>query len=145
MAQATTLSYSKFRVLVGDGASPEVFTAPCGFNTRSLNRTKELSEIDIPDCDDEDSPAWVGREVKSLDWNVSGEGVLALEAVPTWEEFYDSTVSRNVRIEMEFPGTVGVIILQGRAHLSTYEIGGERGEKTTVSVELTGDGALARV
>lgn len=142
MAQATVIGYSKFRILLGDGASPEVFTAPCGLNTRSLDRTKELNEVDIPDCDDEDAPAYVGREVKSLDWSIGGEGLLAAEAVEMWEEYYDSTVSKNVRIEQEFPSPVGTIIKQGRAHLSTFTVTGERGSKVAVSIELVGDGAL---
>lgn len=146
MAQAITIAYSKFRILLGDGASPEVFTAPCGLNTRSLRRNKTTNEIDIPDCDDEDAPAWVGREVRSLDWSVTGEGVLAEQAVEAWEAFFDSTESRNVRIEMVFPSTAsgspGTITKEGRAHLTSFEVTGNRGEKVTVSIELSGDGAL---
>jgi predicted secreted protein len=142
MAQATTIKFSKFRVLLGDGASPEVFTAPCGFNSRSLKRTKGTNEIDIPDCSDEDAPAWVGREVKSLDWSVSGEGVLAAEAVAAWEDFFDSIDSRHVQIEIEFPAPVGTITMNGSAHLTNYEVNGERGGKVQLSIELVGDGAL---
>lgn len=142
MAQATVIGYSKFRILLGDGASPEVFAAPCGLNTRSLDRTKTLNEIDIPDCADEDAPAWVGREVRSLDWTVSGEGVLSAEAVDMWESFFASTLSRNVRIEEEFIGSVGTITHNGRAHLSTFTLTGERGDKVRVNIELSGDGAL---
>jgi predicted secreted protein len=142
MTQATTIKFSKFRVLLGDGASPETFTAPCGFNSRSLKRTKGTNEIDIPDCDDEDAPAWVGREVKSLDWSVSGEGVLAEESVAAWEDFFDSIESRHVQIEIEFPGSVGTITMNGSAHLTNYEVNAERGGKVQVSIELVGDGAL---
>lgn len=146
MAQAITIPYSKFRILLGNAASPEVFAAPCGLNTRALRRSKTTNEIDIPDCDDEDAPAWVGREVRSLDWSVTGEGVLAEQAVEDWEAFFNSTDSRNVRIEMVFPSTVsgspGTIAKVGRAHLTSFEVTGNRGEKVTVSIELSGDGAL---
>jgi predicted secreted protein len=142
MAQATAIGFSKFRVLLGDGASNEVFTAPCGFNARALNRSKTTNEVDIPDCADEDAPAWVGREVRSLDWTVTGEGLLVAESVESWNDFFDSTLSRNVRVEIEFPSPVGTITYNGAAHLTTYEITGTRGEKVTANIELSGDGAL---
>lgn len=145
MAQATTFTFSKVRVLLGNGASPELFAAPCGFNSRSLRRTKTTNEVDIPDCSDEDAPAWVGREVRSLDWNVTGEGVLAEESVSMWEDFFDSSTSRNVQVIIDGVGiTGGDITLLGRAHLTSYEIGANRGEKATISIELSGDGELAR-
>lgn len=143
MAQATVISYSKFRIKLGDGNSPEVFSAPCGLNTRALNRLKNVSEIDIPDCTDEDAPAAVGREVRSTDWNISAEGVLAAESVQAWEDAYNTTDSINVLIEQEFPNSPpGTIRKIGAAHLTTFNITGNRGEKVAVSIELQGDGAL---
>lgn len=146
MAQATVISYSKFRIKIGNGASPEVFTAPCGLNARSLNQTKNMSEIDIPDCTDEDAPAAVAREVRSTDWSISGEGVLAAEAYDTWQSAWDTINSVNVMIEEEFPSSPpGLITYLGRAHLSTFNKGANRGEKVTVNVELVADGALTRI
>lgn len=143
MAKATVISYAMFRIKLGDGNSPEVFSAPCGLNTRALNRLKNLSEIDIPDCTDEDAPASVGREVRSTDWNISGEGVLAAESVSVWEDAFNTIESINVLIEIEFPDSPpGTIMYTGRAHLSTYNITGNRGEKVTAQIELQGDGAL---
>lgn len=145
MAQATTLTFSKFRVLLGDGAEPEVFSAPCGFNARALNQSKNLTEVDIPDCDDEDAATWVGRDVRSMTWSVTGEGVLAAESVEEWDEFFESTVSKTVRVEMEFPSPVGIITKTGKAHLATYNQGANRGERAAINVEMQGDGELVRV
>lgn len=142
MTAATVISFSKFRVLLGDGGDPETFTAPCGFNSRALNRAKNVNEIDIPDCDDEDAPAWVGREVRSLSWSVTGEGVLSAQSVEAWEAFFESNASKNVQVEIEMPSPVGTIVKEGAAHLTTFNIAGNRGEKVTVNVELQGDGAL---
>lgn len=143
MALATTYAFSKLKVRIGDGASTESFSTPCGLNARALQRTKTLNEIDIPDCDDEDAPAWIGREVKSLDWKVTGEGVLAAEALPLWEAMFEAGESRNVQIEILTVGVANDTISKiGRAHLSSYEISGNRGEKVGVTIELTGDGAL---
>lgn len=143
MAEATTIKFSKLRVLLGDGESPETFSAPCGFNQRSLNRSKALTEIEVNDCDDEDEPAWVGREVQSLTWSVTGEGVLPQESVRMWEDFFSSANSRNVRIEMLYPSET--IFFEGKAHLQTYTVGANRGEKVTKTIDLQGDGALVEV
>lgn len=143
MAAATTIKFSRFRVLLSDGASPITFSAPCGFNQRSLNRTKELTEIEEPDCDDEDDPAWIGREVKSLSWSVTGEGVLPQESVRMWETFFGSSSSRGVRLELLYPSET--IFYEGMAHLANYTIGANRGEKVTVNIDLQGDGALVEV
>lgn len=143
MAQATVISYAMFRILIGDGNSPELFSAPCGFNTRALNRIKNVNEVDIPDCTDEDAPAAVGREVRSTDWNISAEGVLAAESVQVWEDAYDSISPVHVLIEQEFPNSPpGTIRKIGHAHLTAFNITGNRGEKVAVSIELQGDGAL---
>jgi predicted secreted protein len=142
MAQATTMSFSKMRILLGDAGSPETFSAPCGLNTRALRRLKNTNEIDIPDCDDEDAAAWIGREVRSLDWSITGEGVLAVEAIEAWEAFFTGTTSKNVQIEIETGGSPGTITMNGAAHLTSYEVTANRGEKVSVSIELSGDGAL---
>lgn len=142
MAQATTYKYSALVVELGDGASPEQFDFPCGLNTRALNRSKTLNTIDIPDCDDEDAPAWEGKEVKSLTWSVTGEGVLAEEAFLIWENYFDGTNSKNVKITLTGVGANTSAEWNGKAHLQTYNITGNRGEKVTVSIDLQGDGAL---
>lgn len=146
MAAATTIPFSKLKVLLGDGASPEVFTAPCGFNSRAFNRSKSLREDIEPDCDEEaeeeEDPAWVARTVESLSWNVTGEGVLPEESVAMWEAFFNSAASRNVRVELIYPGSIGTIAYTGKAHLQTYNIAAERGGKVTKNIDLQGDGAL---
>lgn len=144
MAQATTVSFAKLKVYLEDPAAPGVYTAPCGFNQRTFSRSKNLSDVDVPDCDDEDLPAEVGREVRSLTWSVSGEGVLAGESVAMWDKFYASSDSWNVKIEEVFPAPTGTITYTGKAHLESLEHGANRGDKCTNSVSLQSDGALTR-
>lgn len=144
MAQATTISFAKLKVYLEDPASPGVYTAPCGLNQRSFSRSKNLTEVDVPDCDDEDKPAEVGREVRSLTWSVSGEGVLASESVATWDKMYADADSWNVKIEEVLPAPTGTITYTGKAHLESLEHGANRGEKCTISISLQSDGALTR-
>lgn len=143
MAAATTIAFNKFRILLGDGASPETFSAPCGFSQRSLNRVKTLKDDLEVDCDDEDAVAWKARTVESLEWSVTGEGVLPQESIRLWEDFATAATSRNVRIEMLYPSET--IFLVGKAHLANYTIGANRGEKVTKNIDLQGDGALTEI
>src|SRR5690606_11224625 len=116
MAQPTTARPGKMRILLGDGGSPESFSAPCGLTSRAFSPTKNFGESPVPDCDDPDAPYWIGRDVQSMSASVSGEGVLAAEAAETWMEATFSTESVNVLIEIEF--TTGVWSFAGAFHVT---------------------------
>jgi len=144
MAQATVIGFSKFKVELGNGdGPPETWTAPCGFNARALNQSKNLTEVDIPDCSDEDAATYVGREVRSMTWNISGEGVLPEESIEQWEEFWESSISRSVRVTLDYPGTE--VVKTGKGHLETYNQTVNRGEKLSKNIVIQGDGALTTV
>lgn len=142
MAAPVTARFGKFRVLLGAGTSPIVYTAPCGFTSKSLSLGKSLSEVSLPDCDDPDKPIVIGRDVESITASVSGEGVLAAAAVITWLEAYESTESVPVKIEIEFSS--GVVTWTGLMHLESIELGAEQGGRVTISVSLQSDGELVR-
>lgn len=144
MAQPGTIKFGKMKVELGDGETPEVFSAPCGFTQKGFSRNKSLNEVAIPDCDDPDAPVVLGTDVSTIGWAVTGEGVLAAEAIDLWDSFYDSTASRNVKITLEFDAPTGGIVYVGKAHLETFEITGALGSRVTASVSLRGDGALTR-
>jgi predicted secreted protein len=142
MAQAQTFRFSGVRVLVGDGADPEIFAAPCGFTERSLSLSKDLGETNTPDCLDEDAASWTERDVTAKSASITGQGVLAADALPTWQAFFDSDVSTKCRVELWRAGAkVGQ--WEGAFQLETLEIGATRGERATINVTLQSDGALA--
>jgi len=140
MATPQTARFGKFRVLLGNGADPEVFAAPCGFTSKSLNLIKNLSDVSIPDCDDPDAAIALGRDVQNVDWNVGGEGVLAASSVETWLAAYESSESVSVKIEVQF--SAGTVTFTGNAHLASFGLGAEQGGRVTVSIDLQGDGPL---
>lgn len=144
MAQPTTLKPGQMIIQLGDGGSPEVFSAPCGFTTKGFTRSKSLNEVLIPDCDDPDAPVVVARDVASISFAVTGEGVLAGEAVATWDTFFNSTSSRNVRVHLGFPAPTGTITYTGRMHLESLEIGATIGTRTSINVSMQSDGVLTR-
>lgn len=141
MAAAATFRFSGYRVLLGDGASPEVFTAPCGFTERSFSINRELAETNTPDCADEDAPSWLERDVTSQSATISGQGVLEATALPQWIEKLGTTESFNARVELWREGTkVGT--WAGAFQLETFETSGTKGERVTVNVTMQSDGAI---
>lgn len=142
MTAPVTAKFGKFRVLIGDGGDPENFAAPCGFTSKSLALTKNLSDVNLPDCDDPDAPAWVARDVESLTASVTGEGVMASESVDTWMSAYENTSSITVKVEIELPAVTHTYT--GKMHLSSLTFGAEQGGRVTANVEMQSDGELAR-
>ena len=143
MAQATTIKGGKFRVLIGNSATPIVYTAPCGFTQRSITLNKGLEEINVPDCNDPDKVDWTGRDATSLSVTVSGEGVLAAESVATWLEAFERIDSVPVKVEWEFPAKT--ITWTGRMHIESLEAGAQNGQRATLNVTMQSDGEMVRV
>lgn len=142
MAQPTTARFGKFRVLLGDDATPTVYAAPCGFTSKSLTLTKALTDVNLPDCDDPDAVAWVGRDAESLSASISGEGVLAAESVDAWLEAWEAVESIPVKIEVEFPAKT--IVWTGRMHVANFSASTEQGGRVTASIEMSSDGEIER-
>lgn len=142
MVQAKVFNYSGIRVLLGDGASPEVFAAPCGFTERSLVLSKSLGEVNIPDCSNEDLASWVGRDVISKSASLTGSGVLDADALTKWQSaFTSSDESISARMELHRAGAK-VGHFAGKFHVESFEIGGSQGQKATISVTLQSDGEV---
>lgn len=144
MVKAITVSFSKFKVKIGDGADPEVFSAPCGFTSRAFNRSKSLNETNVPDCDDEDAPSWTERDVVALTWSVSGQGVMAAQSVALWDAAYESTESISVMVEIDYPAPVGTVSYKGKAHVESIEDNGEKGQRVLRNISMQSDGPLVR-
>jgi hypothetical protein len=142
MADATTFTFSKVIVELGDGATPEVFSKPCGFSSRSFRRSKSFQETALPDCDDEDAASVVLRDVISKDWSCGGEGVLAEESLEAWDAFYEDDSPKNVRVSLI--GQSETIRYVGPALLESLEIGAQKGPRATLNASIQGAGKLVR-
>lgn len=142
MAAATTIRGGKVRILLGEGTSPIVYTAPCGFTSRSVTFNKGLEEVNIPDCDDPDKIDWVGRDATSLSISVSGEGVLAYESVDTWDAAFINLDSVPARIEIEWP--LKTVVWTGKLHVESLEIGATNAQRVTLNVSMQSDGEFVR-
>lgn len=140
MAQPTTAKAGKMRILIGDGETPEAFSAPCGLTTKSLTISKNLSEVTIPDCDDPDAPYWLARDVSNMSASISGDGVLAAEAEGVWHAASFSTDSINVRLEIEF--STGTRSYEGAFHIENFSPTVTTGERVSASISMQSDGIV---
>ena len=103
MTKATTVSFGSFVVKVGDGASPEVFTSPCGLTSKGFNITNNVAETLVPDCTDPDAPTDIERGVISRSSEISGDGVLASESFSVWQTWADDGLPRNCKVYPKGP------------------------------------------
>lgn len=142
MAPPSRIKGGKVRVLIGNNAQPIVYSALCGFTSKSLTLSKGLEEINLGDCDEPDAVNWLGRDAVSLSMAVSGEGVLASESVDAWLDAWENPDSVPVKIEMEFPVTT--YTYTGRMQVETLEVGAPDGRTVTNNVSMQSDGKMTR-
>jgi len=139
MAKPTTLPFSEFLILIGDGASPEVFAAPCGLTSKGLDISASSNGIEVPDCDDPDAPAWTGRVVKALSGSISGAGILATESFTLWNEWCLSGLPKNCRVKFDH---TGMGYYSGSFILNKCGFKASLGDKVQVDIGLESDGQI---
>jgi hypothetical protein len=143
VAKPRTLPFGNFKVYLGDGATPEVFSLPCGFTKESLKISNASSSTVVPDCDDPMAAAWEERAVSAISAQVSGSGVLAMAALATWRAWALSGQSKNIRVMFDDTGANGGGYFQGAAILSDWSSDADRtanGGRTQISVTIDNDG-----
>lgn len=145
MAQAETIKFGEFLFKVEDPDAPNVFFAPCGITSRSLDFTKATNETNVPDCDNDDLASWLERDVVSLSSAISGTGVLDRNAHATWRKWAFATDSWRCRIETAGSLANGGGYYQGYYHLTKFSPKADRGQRVTMDVSLDSDGQVAWV
>ena len=142
MARPTTMKGSQLLIELGDGGSPEVFTAPCALNTKGINMSATANEQQVPDCDTPDDPMWIERMIQTLSAAIAGSGTLALESYDIWRDWFLSGLERNVRVRFNVSAPNGGHYI-GAYVLTTFNTGGNQGELCTIEVEMQSDGEIA--
>lgn len=133
----------KLLLKMGDGVSPEVFTAICTINAaRSISGTTATNDFNIPDCLDPDALAFVTREKVSISYSVSGAGILNTPDVEDLTDWLASPDSKNCQIIVDVPSADGGVIFEGAFHLTEFQITGDRGGKMEASISLVSDGEV---
>lgn len=140
MSQPTTAKFGKFRIMLGDDATPTVYAAPCGLSTKGFTLAKNLQEIDLPDCEDEDAVAWIGRDAQNLSATISGDGVAAAESVQDWNDAWKNVESVPAKVEIEF--STGVLSYTGLFQVDNLTFGAEQAGRVTLGINAQSDGEV---
>ncbi|MBB4859466.1 hypothetical protein HNO88_002795 [Novosphingobium chloroacetimidivorans] len=124
-------------VKVGNGASPEVFSAPTLINTsRSISFSTSTETDQLIDLDDQSAPAQTVRRVTSTDCKIDGEGMINRGDVFEWLDWAQSGKIKNCQI------TDGTVLVEGPFVLSSFQFGGERLKSATGQLTLEQAGAV---
>lgn len=143
MAAPNTTRGVKLVLKIGDGADPEVFTARCTINgDRSVAYDATMRDETIPDCDNPDAVAWVGREKESLSVTFSGSGMLHKQDHAIFRNWWASEETKNCEIVIDDDTPANVITETGAFHLTTFNVTGSRGVKMTADITIVSDGEV---
>lgn len=145
MAKPVTLRGSKVLILLGNGASPEVFASPCGLTTKAINFESGTNDFDVPDCADPDAPTWTERVVASLSATIPGSGVLSMADLGDWRDWFLSGLPKNVQVEIDAPLAEGGGHFAMSAVMTSMDITGNQGELATLEVNIASNGPVTWV
>lgn len=140
MAEALTVKFGQQQLLIGDGDSPEVFTAPCGITSLTKSVSTNTSDIDIPDCDDPDLVVWLGIDEVSRRMTLTFSGTIAQQSLPLWDEWSSDGGLRNVRWFRNLDDLALRGYLSGPALLTEFEETSEARGRYTFSGTIIFDG-----
>lgn len=141
MASAKTIRFGDQVLLLGNAASPEVFTAPCGLTTLNLTVNIETNDTNVPDCTDPNLPSWLISDEVSKQMVVGGDGVLDTDAMQIYRAWLLAGGSKNIRWLTAGTGANGGGYWSAPGILSSYEETGERGSRWNVSISIKLQGA----
>jgi hypothetical protein len=144
MAAVAYASGVKLLLKVGDGNSPEQFTAYCSINAaRSLTGDANTNDFNIPDCTDPDALASIVREKVSYGYTVSGAGILDTNDVEDFNTWLQDADPKNCQVIVDVPSAAGGVIFEGAFHLTQFQITGDRGGKIECSISLASTGDVS--
>ena len=146
MAKPTTYKGSLVAIYLADPLDvtpPFTFLKPCGLSNHTVTFTKNAQEVNVPDCDDPEAPQWIERDVESLDFSASGEGILAAESVEAWWDYFNSTDAVLARIYIGAPDNITTgYYWEGLVHVNNFEVTGQTGQRAAVSIGIVSSGEM---
>lgn len=143
MAEATTLPGHKIVVLLGNDATPIVFTAPCAFEQKSVEWQKTVNRADVPDCSAPGAAGWSVGDAIGRMLRISGGGVLATESVDTWLDAWHEDGPVPARVEI-IKSSQDTDTYEGLLHVTSVSVEGNRGERAQLRVEAESHGPFLK-
>ena len=140
MARPAIVKGSYVDLLVGDGATPQVFTAVCGLTTRSFTHQVNTSDQFVRDCADPEDVPHRRLTVTGEQWDLAGEGLYNRAQAALIRGAVGTT--RTYRFVVSEPSgeTVEDGFYEGPAMLTNLQLGGSDGEFGSVSLQIASDG-----
>lgn len=136
MARPTTSTFGQFAIKIGDGATPtELFTLLCGLTSKGFDINNNVSSTAVPDCADEDAPAFEEMFTKSQSISLKGSGIFTQEGQKTILAIALAGKAINVRV---YPGggpSASVDYYAGPAILKTIGLAAAQGDKMTQTLD----------
>lgn len=142
MTKPITIKGSHVLIMLGNGASPETFAAPCGLTTKAINLTATANEFNVPDCTNPDAPMFTERVISALSAGVTGNGVLDMNSLDEWRIWWLSGLAENIRVVIDETQALGGGYFAMSAVLTDLNIGGNQGELATVDVTIASNGPI---
>lgn len=144
MALPRTINFAQVTILLGNGASPEVFAQPCGMTSKAISFDGKSSSVIVPDCDNPLAAAWEDKAVSALSGQVQGEGIVSMADLATWVNWFASGADKNVQIWFNLPNAQGGGYWSGAAILSKLDFDtklASEGNRATLKFTIESDGA----
>ena len=136
MAAPITSTYGEYLIKVGDGATPEVFTTLCGLTSKSLDINNNTANTIVPDCLDDDAPAYEEMNITSQSVGVKGTGVFTREKQKFMTLWALNGETHNIRVYLGKSAASDIEYIAGPAILKTLGVSANRGEKLTQALDF---------
>lgn len=127
-------------VLMGNGASPEVFVPICGLTTKTFTFQTNTSDDFVRDCADPESVPWRYVTATGKQCDLAGSGLLNLDQL---EDILAANGElRNYRYVVDAPsGNTGYTgYFAGAGMLTNLQIAGPEDAKGTKDITIASDG-----
>ncbi len=122
------------------------WTRICGLVGVTITRTAQFDSTEVPgDCDDESLPLDVERAIRTIEVNVSADGVWSQQSHGDMLDWFYSGAPKQIRVGHLNAAAGDTEYERGPALLSTLTNQRTKGQKVTAAIEIQFDGTPTRV
>lgn len=135
MATLVPIRFGDEAIQFGDGATPEVFTEPCGITGRSRNFNINTQTEDLPDCDDPDIVSFESPFKISVGESIDIQFIASATLEPLLVDLAYDDEQTNIRYVINKGSRVGYY--EGPAILTALSFTSERRGMVTGTGTIT--------
>lgn len=135
MARAITAKFEEM-VLEMETDTPGTYVKICGLTDVTVNRTANVDETEIPDCDDESLPNAIELAVSSIDVTVSATGVWAQTSHEALMDWFYGGQTKKIRLKNTKAAVGDTEIEAGDALILSLNNSRTKGQKVAAEVEI---------